>query len=117
MYFYLFILILRQIYEIKLYLEKIMLEVIGFMIIGCVVGWALKSKSRLIQIAEKLCSWVVFLLLFSLGLSVGKSDAVMKNFSNLGLMSAGISIAAIAGSIVCAYFVYKYIFKKAKYDE
>lgn len=94
-----------------------MLEVIGFMIIGCVAGWLLRSKHKFIRAAERLCGWIIFLLLFSLGLSVGKNDAVMKNFSNLGLMSAGISIAAIIGSIVCAYFLYKYVFKKIKSDE
>jgi uncharacterized membrane protein YbjE (DUF340 family) len=94
-----------------------MLEVIGFMIIGCVAGWFLKTKRNAIRAAEKLCGWIIFLLLFSLGLSVGKNDAVMENLSNLGLISAGISIAAIVGSIVCAYFLYKYVFKKIKSDE
>ena len=94
-----------------------MLEVIGIMIIGCMAGWFFRSKSKFIRVTERLCGWVVFLLLFSLGLSVGKSDVVMENFSKLGLISVGISIAAVAGSILCAYFLYKYFFKKIKYDE
>ena len=94
-----------------------MLEVIGIMIIGCVAGWFLKSRQKIIRVAERLCGWIIFLLLFSLGLSVGKNDAVMTNLSNLGLISAGISIAAVVGSIVCAYFLYKYVFKKIKSDE
>ena len=91
--------------------------VIGIMVIGCVAGWFLKSKNKTIRAVEKFCVWVVFLLLFSLGLSVGKNETVMKNFPNLGLISTVIAIAAVAGSIVCAYFLYKYIFKKLKSDE
>ncbi|MDR3227053.1 MAG: LysO family transporter [Prevotellaceae bacterium] len=93
-----------------------MFDVIGIMIIGCVAGYILKSRIKFIRTAEKLCGFVIFLLLFSLGLSVGKNDAVMKNISNLGLLSIGIAIAAVAGSVVCAWFLYKIFFKKIKSD-
>ncbi|MDR1985058.1 MAG: LysO family transporter [Prevotellaceae bacterium] len=93
-----------------------MLEIIGIMIIGCAAGYIFKSQNKFIRVAERLCSLVIFLLLFSLGLSVGKNDAVMKNISNLGLLSVGIAIAAVAGSVVCAWFLYKIFFRKIKPD-
>lgn len=93
-----------------------MIEVIGIMLVGCIAGWCFKSMQKIMRAAEKICGWIIFLLLFSLGLSVGKNDAVMANISNLGILSAGISIAATIGSIVCAYFLYKYFFKKIKSD-
>jgi uncharacterized membrane protein YbjE (DUF340 family) len=94
-----------------------MWEIIGFMIIGGVIGYILKSKSSFIRVAERLCSLILLLLLFSLGLSVGKNETVMNNISKLGLLSFAIAVAAVAGSVVCAYFVYKIFFKKIKSDE
>jgi Membrane protein of unknown function (DUF340). len=91
--------------------------IIGFMVIGGIIGYIFKSKSSFIRIAERLCSLIIFLLLFSLGLSVGKNEAVMNNISKLGLLSFGIAVVAVAGSVLCAYFTYKIFFKKIKSEE
>ncbi|MDR0420488.1 MAG: LysO family transporter [Prevotellaceae bacterium] len=89
-----------------------MYEIIGIMIIGGIIGYVFKSKGKLIRLSEKIYGFALFVLLFSLGLSVGKNEAVMSNISNLGLLSLAIAAAAVAGSIFCAWAVYKIFFKK-----
>jgi uncharacterized membrane protein YbjE (DUF340 family) len=94
-----------------------MYEIIGIMVAGGIIGYIFKSKSRFIRLSERIYSLILFLLLFSLGLSVGKNETAMNGISNLGLLSLAIAIAAITGSVVCAWIVYKIFFKNIKADK
>ncbi|MDR1347246.1 MAG: lysine exporter LysO family protein [Prevotellaceae bacterium] len=94
-----------------------MYEIIGIMITGGIIGYIFKSKVKFIRLSEKIYGFILFILLFSLGLSVGKNDTVMNNVSNLGLLSLAIAMAAVAGSVFCAWIVYKIFFKKIKTDK
>jgi uncharacterized membrane protein YbjE (DUF340 family) len=94
-----------------------MYEIIGIMVVGGIIGYIFKSKSRFIHLAERIYSLMLFMLLFSLGLSVGKNEVAMNSLSNLGLLSLAIAVAAVAGSVVCAWIVYKIFFKNIKSEE
>ncbi|MDR2126685.1 MAG: LysO family transporter [Prevotellaceae bacterium] len=94
-----------------------MYEIITVIFAGGIIGYIFKSKSRFIMLSEKIYSLILFLLLFSLGLSVGKNESVMNNISSLGLLSLGIAIATVAGSVVCAWIVYRIFFKNIKTDK
>ncbi|MDR2650982.1 MAG: LysO family transporter [Prevotellaceae bacterium] len=93
-----------------------MYEIIGIMVVGGIIGYIFKSKNKFIQLSEKVYSLILFLLLFSLGLSVGKNETAMNSISNLGLLSLAIAVSAVAGSVVCAWIVYKIFFKNIKND-
>ncbi|MDR1553927.1 MAG: LysO family transporter [Prevotellaceae bacterium] len=94
-----------------------MYEIIGIMFVGGIIGYVFKSKSKFIRLSEKIYSLILFLLLFSLGLSVGKNDVAMSSISNLGLLSFAIAVSAVAGSVVCAWIVYRIFFKNIKHDK
>lgn len=94
-----------------------MWEIIAIMVVGGAIGYAIRNKKNAAKYSEKACSYVIFVLLFSLGLLVGKNDTVMNNLSELGILSVIIAAAAIIGSVVCAWVLYKFYFKKIKNDE
>ncbi|MDR2293014.1 MAG: LysO family transporter [Prevotellaceae bacterium] len=94
-----------------------MYEIIGIMIVGGIIGYFFRSKSKFIHLSERIYSLLLFMLLLSLGLSVGKNEVAMKGLSDLGLLSLGIAVAAVAGSVVCAWIVYKIFFKNIKTDK
>ncbi|WP_455968731.1 LysO family transporter, partial [Butyricimonas virosa] len=55
-----------------------------------------------------------FLLLFLLGITVGANGDVMNNLDSIGLEALLITLAAIAGSVLCAWGVYRFFFMSTK---
>lgn len=87
-----------------------MLIVIGLMISGIVLGYLFRKKN--LSLIPRLITCAIFALLFLLGLSVGTNDQIMNNLDTIGLDALIITFGAIAGSVFCAWVVYKFYFKK-----
>jgi len=90
-----------------------MFTVIGIMFGGVAVGYLLR-KTPFLQHIGKPISYTIFLLLFLLGLSVGNNEAIINNFSTLGLQAFLIALAATTGSVVAAWVVYRFFFREDK---
>ena len=58
--------------------------------------------------------WIIFLLLFAMGLSTGHNPEIMNNLSGLGAKAILIGIISTCGSILAATLLYYYIFKGNK---
>lgn len=76
-----------------------MLFIIVIFIAGIGLGYLFRNFPRLNLFSGKISQVLVFLLLFSLGLSVGQNEKIMQNFTAIGLHSLLITIFAIAGSL------------------
>ena len=63
---------------------------------------------------QKLINYAIFLLLFLLGITVGANGDVMNNLDSIGLEALLITLAAIAGSVLCAWGVYRFFFMATK---
>jgi uncharacterized membrane protein YbjE (DUF340 family) len=83
-----------------------MLPIIFIFLAGIGLGYLFRNFSRLNSFTGKFSHILVFLLLFSLGLSVGQNEKIMQNIAAIGLHSLLITIFAIAGSlsIMLLYF-------------
>ncbi|MDX1662179.1 MAG: LysO family transporter [Candidatus Promineifilaceae bacterium] len=66
---------------------------------GMLAGFLLRQKRALVEAAERLSSFAIYLLLFLLGLSVGGDEAIFSRLPALGLQALLLSAAAIAGSV------------------
>lgn len=85
-----------------------MLIVIGLMVSGIILGYILREKN--LKFVQKLITCAIFALLFLLGISVGTNNKIMDNLGTIGLDALVITLGAVAGSILCAWAVYKFFF-------
>lgn len=90
-----------------------MFAIFLFLFAGIGIGVGLRRFPNL-TIIGKLMTGVIFLLLFILGKSVGKNDALMSNLASIGMQAFIITSAAIAGSVLMSWFVYKHFFEEKK---
>ena len=91
-----------------------MWTIIILMIIGGLTGFLLSAKKRFNPFSESATNYIIYLLLFFMGLSVGTNREIMSNIQNLGFQALIISLFAIAGSIFVARFVFKIFFKNER---
>ena len=89
-----------------------MIIVISLMVCGIILGYAFKERN--LKFVQKLINYTIFLLLFLLGITVGANEDVMNNLDSIGLEALLIALAAIAGSILCAWGVYRFFFMSTK---
>lgn len=91
-----------------------MLKVVGVMILGIVLGYLIRKKSRAITLNSKLTMWAIYILLFLLGVSIGTNEIIVKSLPTLGLQALLISVSCILGSIIVAWAGYNFWFKPKK---
>lgn len=85
-----------------------MLIVIGLMFLGVLLGYRFRGREW--KNLQGLISGAIFLLLFLLGITVGANNDIMANLDSIGLESFVITLAAVGGSVLCAWIVYKFLF-------
>lgn len=85
-----------------------MLIVIGLMFLGVLLGYRFRGREW--KNLQGLISGAIFLLLFLLGITVGANNDIMANLDSIGLESFVITLAAVVGSVLCAWIVYKFLF-------
>ncbi|MCF8377926.1 MAG: lysine exporter LysO family protein [Bacteroidales bacterium] len=81
------------------------------MVIGAGFGFVLSNFRNFNSISEKSTSYIIYILLFFMGLGVGTNKEIMDNFQSIGLQSLIISLFSIAGSVVVSAIVFKIFFK------
>lgn len=88
-----------------------MFTVFTIMVIGIIAGYFLRRIPDT-KIIGRLITGFIFLLLFFLGIAVGHNEKIVNNLTAIGLQALIITMGAIAGSVVLAWFVYKKFFEK-----
>lgn len=78
-----------------------MFIIIGIMLTGMLFGYLLRSK-RLTWIHE-IITFLIWVLLFLLGIDVGGNDIIVKGLHTLGLEALIITLAAVIGSTLFAW--------------
>lgn len=89
-----------------------MIEVLGIMAAGIIVGYLIRHRRRAIRILDALIMWSIFLLLFLLGLTIGRDPLIMSALPSLGMTALVISVAAMTGSILLAFVLWKFFYNK-----
>ncbi|WP_294176850.1 LysO family transporter [Coprobacter sp.] len=89
-----------------------MFSVMGFMLAGIFIGYFLKQQKKLFKIIGKLNMWIIFLLLFSMGLSIGNNKSIIQSLDHFGITAIIIGFAATAGSVLLSIPLYKFLFKR-----
>jgi len=89
-----------------------MLSMMLFLAFGILMGFLLKKEDRFVLWTDRITTVAIYLLLFLLGVSVGIDHEIMNNIFMYGYRSLVLCLGAIAGSVVCSYFVYASLFNK-----
>lgn len=88
-----------------------MFTVLGIMFLGVGVGYLLRNVRHIGKVGGAI-SVTIYLLLLSLGLSIGSNDNIVKNLPVFGGQAFVLAISSLAGSVLTGWLIYKYIFKK-----
>ncbi|MRT93240.1 DUF340 domain-containing protein [Ancylomarina sp. 16SWW S1-10-2] len=86
------------------------------MILGLGIGLFIGNRPKIIKIVGALTSFSIFLLLFLLGIGVGTNDKIINNLPTIGIQALILSFGAVLGSLICAWFTYKFFFQTKKVD-
>ncbi len=94
-----------------------MLTVLILMTAGIAIGMFVNKLPRLIKTADKLISYAIYLLLFLLGISVGLNKRIIENLDTIGLRALLITLGSVAGSVLVAWVLYRFLFQTEKTKE
>jgi LPXTG-motif cell wall-anchored protein len=86
--------------------------IIGIMLTGMLTGYLLRKK-RLHWI-HKVITVLIWLLLFLLGIDAGSNEAIIKGLHSIGIEATLITIGAVIGSILFAWALWHFIYKRHK---
>lgn len=89
-----------------------MVEILLLMALGMLAGYLLRRKKKSIRVVERLTVWSIFLLLFFMGLSIGRDPVIIRNLPSLGLTALIITIGGVAGSLLLAHLTWRLFFRK-----
>lgn len=77
-----------------------MLITLVILIVGFIVGFVLRNKVIAVNKFTKHLSFVVTVLVFVMGLSLGSDKSLITNIIEIGWMAFAFGIASVAGSII-----------------
>lgn len=84
-----------------------MLKVVAIMLSGMAVGFLLrKRRLRVVLHAVTVLIWA---LLFLLGVEVGTNRQVIEGITSLGLEALWLSLAGLAGTVLLAWALWRWI--------
>lgn len=78
-----------------------MFTIIGLMLTGMIIGYLLRSK-RLTWI-HKIITFLIWTLLFLLGIDVGGNKVIISSLHTLGVEALIITASAVVGSTLAAW--------------
>lgn len=84
-----------------------MFIILLFMVCGIVIGRLLRA--RVSGGISFIITFLIWLLLFILGAEVGGNADLIKGISNLGFEALIITLGAIAGSVIFAFVLWRFV--------
>ena len=77
---------------------------------GVAVGYALRHIPQMQHVSVAI-TIIITILLLLLGISVGANEKILSNFSVIGFDALLLAVGGIFGTLLCAWWVYKFFFK------
>lgn len=88
-----------------------MLTIILIMLAGIITGYLLRNKNKLLKTVNKSTLYIIFMLLFFMGISVGSNNTIMRNLDTIGFRGLQLALFTILGSVLLSWLVYIVVFK------
>lgn len=87
-----------------------MFIVVGIMLTGILIGYLARSKK--LGWIPKAITFLIWVLLFLLGLEVGNNESIIRGLHTLGIEAAVITIGAVVGSTLLAWALWAFVMKR-----
>jgi len=84
------------------------------MTIGIILGFTIQNKTKIVKAIDPIINIAIYVLLFLLGISVGINEIIINNLDTLGVQALLLAFGGVMGSVVMAFFTYKFFFKTKK---
>jgi uncharacterized membrane protein YbjE (DUF340 family) len=68
------------------------------LVVGVLLGYGLRGKRRLKL--DRVVFWVILVLIFSLGFSIGSNDELLSSLPKVGLSAVVLSLSAMGFSLL-----------------
>lgn len=82
-----------------------MLKIVSIMLAGILAGYLLRG--RRLPALGRVVTALIWALLFLLGVEVGGNQRIVSGIQTLGLEALLLTIAGCAGSVLCAWALWK----------
>lgn len=89
-----------------------MLKIVAIMLSGMAVGFLLRK--RRLRVVPHLVTALIWALLFLLGAEVGSNPQVVGGFTTLGLEALWLSLAGMAGTLLCSWLLWRWASRHRK---
>lgn len=73
--------------------------------IGIIIGILKIVPEKYMKLNSKFQQWALFLLLFSMGASIGSNKEMLSSLSKIGIKALSFSVTTIAFSVIILYIV------------
>lgn len=80
------------------------------LIVSVGIGVLLQNV-RAVRHVERTATWTVWLLIFVFGISLGANEEIVSDFARFGLTAIVVALAGVAGSVLAAWGIGRYIKK------
>jgi uncharacterized membrane protein YbjE (DUF340 family) len=91
-----------------------MWTILGLLAGGILIGYFFSNRKYFNNTSEKITGYIIYILLFLMGITVGLNKEITEKFSQIGLQSFLLTLFAVAGSVSLSALVYHLFFKNAK---
>ena len=89
--------------------DLVMTLLLTLLALGCVIGYGIRGKTRIVLLERKLTNISIYALLFLLGVSVANIPGIFDNFMSLGIPALTLSISGVLGSCICSSLANRWI--------
>jgi len=86
--------------------------ILGLLLAGIVTGFLLSRIWPVNRFGDHVVRYLIFILLFLMGITVGMNREIINNISEIGVYSLFITLLSISGSIILAKIAFKFLFRK-----
>lgn len=86
--------------------------ILGLLLSGTIAGFLLSKIRFFNRFADGSVRYIIFVLLFFMGITIGMNEEITNNIGEIGLHSFIITALSITGSIFLAKTMYNMFFRK-----
>lgn len=90
-----------------------MLSLIIVLVIGVLIGYLTQNRKETGKFIQ-LIPFIIYLLLFLLGIGIGHNKEIMENLPAVGRDALLITLGGVGGSLLAGKWLYAVIIKKGK---
>lgn len=95
-----------------------MLPILISMTAGILIGFLFRHRKKLFPLADKITGYIIYLLLFLLGVSVGTNEELIAKIVSIGYKALIMTIACVLGSILAVCPLNRFFRRKGiKHEE